>query len=230
MALLDYLGSSIKDGVINLVSGAQSWVKGMVTNSLTSAVDTLAETAVKSTEKQIKSSLAKISCQLGTQSKEMVNAAQAVVEQGIIDSNQKVQQAINIFDELMQKFRAELDTKKVQGECQESVLNLTDGEALYKSLFELGKTFKDGKIKLEEFAKQGKSSIENAKPKIEEIIGKAFVEAILNPILSFFTDLVSSLFKSVFQDLSDGLAKGKPANYQQAEEVVEENTQNIRLS
>jgi phage-related protein len=217
MRLFDFVSSSfssIKSVVKNVVSGAQSWVMGKVKSSLASTVDTIAESAVNATERKIKSSIETIANQLGVKSKEMVTTAQAAVEQGILESNQKADEVLERFNGLMRQFRTSLDQKRAQqleqeeqAEQHDSFINLDDGERLYQSLNDLGQTFQEGKIKLEAFARQGKSTIENAKPKIEQIIGNAFVESIINPILGFFKELVGSLIKSVIQDLCDGLSK-----------------------
>ena len=213
MRLFDFFSSSfssIKSGLQNVAGGAQSWVSGKIKNTIASTVDTIAESAVNATERKIKSSIETIASQLGVKSKETVESVQAVVENGIKESNQKVDNVILKYNQLMQQFRESLDQRKAQqaqGLEDESVLDLDTGEKLYKSLDELGQAFKEGKIKLEAFAKLGKASIEEAKPKIEELLGQAFIEAVINPLLGFFKDLVGSLVKSIFQDLSKGFVQ-----------------------
>ncbi len=214
MRLFDFVRdnlSSIKSGINNVVSGARSWVIGKLKSSLASTVDTITESAVNATQRQLRSSLDTIVHRLGVKSKQAVDSAQAVVEQGIVESNQKADEVLKKFFELMTNFRRSLDERKAQGTKQDdSFINLDDGESLYKSLEELGTFLQEGKIKLEEFASKGKSTLDKAKPIIEKLIGEAFVEAVINPILSFFTELVSSFVKSVFQDLSNG---GPKANH-----------------
>ncbi len=103
------------------------------------------------------------------------------------------------FREVLLAFKGKLDTKAQENGISEAEkLGLALANILHEKLSDLGDScFHAKKISLDAFKAESKNAINDAKPAIEKELGEAFVNFLLNPVITFLKSFVSSLFANL---------------------------------